>query len=356
MKQALPPFSCRFSPQFSQLLHDLNCTIALSTYQAGKLIFLSAKDADNIIQLPRHFKKAMGIAQNEVGNKLALACQDEVQVFADAPGLAEFYPKAPGRYDALFMPRLTYHTGALDIHDLSFGKKEELYAVNTLFSCLIKIDSDYNFTPYWQPKWIDRLISEDRCHLNGMAMQDGKPKYVSAFNQGNSPQSWREKVTQTGVIIDVETNEVVCKGLPMPHTPRIFNGDLYVLLSATGELARIKPETKSYEVVCKIGGFVRGMSLVGEYLFVGVSKIRQQSSTFRKLSFPEKDNRAAIVALHLPTGSLAGEITYLNSVDEIYDVHILKDKVRPNILNTLTDAHKMGVTTPQQSFWAARKE
>ena len=350
--QALPPFSCHFSPQFSELLHNLNCSIALSTYQAGKLIFLSAKDPDNITQLPRHFDKLMGIAQNKTGNKIALACKDSVQVFTNSPELAKFYPKAPNKYDALYMPRISYHTGALDIHDLSFGDGDQLYGVNTLFSCLVKFDSDYNFTPYWKPNWIERIVSEDFCHLNGMAMLDGKPKYVTAFNKGSTPQSWKEDLTKTGIIVDVETDEIICEGLAMPHTPSIFNGNLYTLLSATGELVCIDIKNKSYNVVTRLGGFVRGMDLIGDYLFVGISKIRKKSSSFGKLSFTHKANRAAIVAVHLPTASIAGEISYKSSVDEIYDVKIMKNTIRPNILNTTTEVHKAGVTIPGQSFWS----
>ena len=108
----------------------------------------------------------------------------------------------------MYMPRVTYHTGPLDIHDLSFGNNGELFAVNTLFSCIITINDDYNFSTYWKPPFIDALVSEDRCHLNGMALKNGKPKYVTAFNKGNSRQSWRDNITKSGIVMDVETNEI----------------------------------------------------------------------------------------------------------------------------------------------------
>jgi len=352
MSETLAPFSCRYSPQIPELLLKLKCTLGLSTYQAGKLIFLSAKDENHLVQLPRTFEKPMGIAEDPKRDKLAVACKDKVIVFSNSKQLATHYPKSPKKYDALYMPRVTYHTGYLDIHDLSFGNEGELYAVNTLFSCIVKIDDDYNFTPYWTPSFIDALASEDRCHLNGMAMQDGKPKYVTAFNKGNTPQSWRENVTTTGVIIDVETGETVIEGLPMPHTPRIYNGQLYVLLSATGELAKINVAAGTYEVVTKIGGFVRGMSLHKDYLFVGLSKLRKNSSTFAKLDFADDAQEAAIAIIHLPSASFVGKISYLMSVDEIYDIHVIPDKVRPNILNTRTDDYKMGLMTPSSSYWA----
>jgi uncharacterized protein (TIGR03032 family) len=356
MKKVYPPFTCKSTPQFSELLYNLNCSIALSTYQANKLILLSAKDEESIIQLPRHFDNIMGIAQNDKGNKLALACRDVVQVFANDPQLAEHYPKAPKKYDALFMPRMTYHTGALDIHDISFGDNEELYAVNTLFSCLMKLDSDYNFRPYWKPSWIERIASEDFCHLNGMAMLNGKPKYATAFNQGRTRQSWKQDMTKTGVIIDVDTNEVICEGLAMPHTPRVFDGKLYTLLSATGELICIDPDNKNYSVVANLNGFVRGMDLIDDYLFVGINKIRKKSSSFGHISFPKGSNQAAIVALHLPTGSIVGKLTYQNSVDEIYDIHVLNNLTRPNVLNTDKEIHKAGLSIPGQSFWGVVNE
>ena len=154
--KALAPFSCQFSPQVPELLLKLNCTIAISTYQAGKLVFISPKDEDSLSQLPRNFNKAMGIAEDFENQKLAVACKDEVILFKNSSELAYYYPNAPNKYDALYMPRITFHTGAVDIHDLSFGLNGEIYAVNTLFSCIIKLDENYSFTPMWSPPQIDK--------------------------------------------------------------------------------------------------------------------------------------------------------------------------------------------------------
>ena len=144
--QSLAPFSCQYTPQFPELLQQLNCSIAISTYQAGKIVFISAKDEDSLIQLPRNFNKAMGIAEDVKADKIAIACRDEVVVFRNSNDLARFYPKSPNKYDALYLPRNTFHTGGIDIHDLNFGNNGELYAVNTLFSCIVRIDDNYNFT------------------------------------------------------------------------------------------------------------------------------------------------------------------------------------------------------------------
>lgn len=348
-KRQLSPFSCVYTPNIPELLLMLNCSLAISTYQAGKVIFISPKNENALVQLPRTFNKAMGIALD--GDKMAIACKDEVVVLVNSNSLARHYPRQPNTYDSMFMPRATYHTGALDVHDLDWGDGI-LYAVNTSFSCLIKIDDNFSFTPIWKPPFITKLASEDRCHLNGMAIQNGRPKYVTAFNKGNTHQSWRQEVTKAGIIIDIESNQVIAENLPMPHSPRLFDGELYVLFSATGELAKINIETGGYDVVCRLDGFVRGLAKHGDYVFIGLSKLRQNSSTFAQLDIAKKALSAGIAIVHLPTGALVGELQYKMSVDEIYDIQILPDLLRPGILNTLKPEYKLGLSTPETTFWA----
>lgn len=352
IKNPPPPFSCRYTSQVPELLNQLGCSLIITTYQAGKLIFLSPKDNDSLVQLPRTFQKPMGVALDNQNEKLALATKDEITIFANSKDLAQHYPKSPNKYDALYMPRLTFHTNALDIHDLSFGKNGKLFAINTLFSCVITLDDSYNFTPIWKPPFISKIASEDRCHLNGMAMQNGQPKYVSAFNQGDSRQSWRAEITTGGILMDVLENSIVATDLPMPHSPRIFDNELYVLLSATGELAKIDLETGKYDVVYNFNNFVRGLAKYGDYVFVGLSKLRKNSSTFAKLDIAKKTNISGIAILHLPTASLVGQIQYLSSVDEIYDIHVLPNAIRPNILGKHTEDYKKGVAISGTTFWS----
>ena len=154
MKQPPAPFSCTHSPTFSQLLHDLGCTLAITTYQAGKLIFISAPDPDKLVQLPRSFEKPMGIAVKE--NAIGLATRQEVVVLRDASRMAAKYPKQPGTYDALYLPRAVYFTGELDIHDLHWHE-DQLIGVNTRFSCLSVIDDTHSFKSIWKPSFISSL-------------------------------------------------------------------------------------------------------------------------------------------------------------------------------------------------------
>ena len=346
---ALPPFACQHTPNFPELLEQLNCTLVISTFQAGKLIFLGPKNGEQLIQLPRTFNSPMGVAIKD--NKLALATKDEVLMLRNSEELAKTYPNAPDKYDAFFKPMASYHTGQLDIHDLHFGN-DKLWAVNTSFSCLCTINDDFSFTPRWKPKFISKLESEDRCHLNGLAMDGVRPKYVTGLGSGNTAQSWRGNITKGGVLIDIETDELICNDLSMPHSPRIYDSQLYVLLSAGQKLISVDPNSGKKEDVVHIPGFVRGMCKVQDYIFIATSKLRKNSSTFKHLEIADNANEASITAIHLPTGSIVAKMSYLTSVDEIYDIQILEGYTRPNIINKDQGLHLQGLITPENTFWA----
>jgi uncharacterized protein (TIGR03032 family) len=349
MTQMLPPFSCTMSPNMPELLWQLNCTLALSTYQAGKVVFLSALNENEIIQLPRDFEKAMGMAVS--GERLAVATKNEVVVLANSRALAINYPGYSNKYDGLYLPRATYYSGEVDLHDMSWGN-EGLWAVNTRFSCLSLIDDEFSFKAKWKPSFISDLTPDDRCHLNGMAMQNGKPKYVTALGKTDGPKAWRSEIQAGGLLIDVESNEIVIPNLPMPHSPRIYDGKVYILCSATGELVCAQTATGKYDVITKLNGFVRGMSKIGDHLFIGLSKLRQNASTFRDLPIARESIFCGVVVVHLPSGLPVGHIKYENSVEEIYDVQILPGIRRPAIMNTNMPDHRKALVTNHDAYWS----
>ncbi len=349
----LPPFSARFSPQVPEILYGLNCTIALSTYQAGKVVFLSADKPDKLVQISRTFEGAMGIATAK--NKLAVACKSEVNVLVNTPSMAKTYPPKQNTYDALYLPQATYYTGQLSLHDMHW-KNSDLFAVNTLFSSIVKVGENYSFEPHWKPKFISSLAPEDRCHLNGMAIKNNEIEFVTALGETDKFHGWRENKLKGGVLIHVPSNEIILRDLAMPHSPRVYNNKVYLLLSASGELVEVDVEKGTYEVVNSLGYFVRGMEKYGDYLFIGHSKLRHKTSAFRDLPIAEKSQKAGVIILHLPTGSIVGTISYENSVDEIYDVKILPGVSRPNIINTNHPSNKLAITTPKDSFWAIEEK
>lgn len=350
-QQHIPaPFSSTYSPQVPELLLALGCTIAFTTYQAGKLVLISPNlDKERITVLPRTVHKPMGIAIQD--NKLALASKDEIIVFENSKELAIHYPDKQNTYDSLWLPRITYYTGQVDMHDIAFGD-DCIYAINTSFSCLCKVDGNFNFKPVWRPPFIDALVSEDRCHLNGLVIENGKPKYVAALGTSNTHQGWRDNIVSGGILMDIDTNSIVLDGLAMPHSPRMYKNEMYMLLSACGEFIKVNTTDKSYKVIKQFDGFCRGLAIYKDYAFIGFSKLRKNSSSFAKLSFSDKADFAGIKIIHIPTEAEVGEILFQTSVDEIYEVAILPDMIRPNILNTITDVHKLALAIPGITYWA----
>jgi len=346
-----PPFTCSYTPSIPELINQLGVSLVLTTYQAGKMIILSAPTPDKLVQLPRNFDKAMGIA---IGNDmLGVASKTEISVFRNSPGHAMEYPDQPNTYDNLYIPKATYYTGSIDAHDLVFSKAG-LLAVNTTFSCLALIDDEYSFKPVWKPPFITEIEPGDRCHLNGVALLNGAPEYVTALGKTNEPGAWRTNKSKGGLIIHVPTNEIVVEGLSMPHTPRIYGDQLFFLNSGKGELMAMDIATRKTEVIKSFPYFLRGMAQVGDYLFIGLSKIRKSSTSFQELPISESSNVAGIAVVYLPYKSVVGTIKYENSVEEIFDLQVLPFK-RPGLMSTQKDTFKGCVVTKENSYWLVPK-
>ena len=311
MNALLPPFHYTHSPTFPKLLWQLGCTLVFSTYQAGKVIFIRATSPETIEQYALDFPRPMGLAVSD--QRIAVATRDEVVVLTNTS-------VAEGTYGQ----EQTYFTGEVDTHDLAWGK-DGLWAINTLLSSMALTDENSDFDAQWRPPFVSDVASEDRCHLNSMAMVDGRPEYVTAFGKVDSFEGWRENKVSGGILMDVPSGEIVLEGLPMPHSPRVYNGKLYLLLSATGELVYAEPETGRYEVVAQLPGFVRGMARCGDYLFVGLSKLRKSSSTFAALPISEQAVFSGIVVVSLSEGHIVEHLRYETGVEEIYDVQVLPE-------------------------------
>ncbi len=294
----------------------------------------------------------MGIALNK--SKLAVACKHNVRLLKNFPQLAPSYPARPNTYDAFFVPVCSYNSGKLDLHDLNF-LNNKLTGINTLFSCIAEINNEYSFEPVWQPPFISDLLPEDRCHLNGMAVKDEKIEYVTALSSANTARGWRNNKMDSGVIINVPDNKVVLDNLSMPHSPRIYNNKLYFLNSSLGELRLADTDKRTSKVIVQLGGYARGMAKYGDYLFIGISKLRHSTPPFNELPIA-KTSFAGVVVVDLPGKKVIGQIRFETSVDEIYDVKILPDYRRPGIITNNRKESKMFITMPSDTFWEAKEK
>ena len=161
-------------------------------------------------------------------------------------------------------------------------------------------------------------------------MVDGKPKYVSAISQTDVNEGWREHRRDGGVIIDIESNEVVCLGLSMPHSPRWYRGKLYVHNSGKGEFGYVDFETKSFVALAFVPGYLRGLTFTGDYAVAGLSEPRDNKS-FQGLQLSEELEKRGIQArcglqvIDLRDGSLPHNLRIKGFINELYDVVSLPD-------------------------------
>ena len=301
------------------ILEKLKISVFFSTYQAGKLGVVSTKNNDLEINF-HNFERAMGIAVNST--QMAVGGKNWVYMLKNDPSLAPQI-EPPGSYDACFLTRGAQYTGDVSIHDLAWGSKE-LWMVNTRFSCLCTLSNNYNFLPQWRPNFVSAIAAEDRCHLNGVAMVGGMPKYVTVLGKTDTPGGWRENKASGGCILEVPSSKVITEGLSMPHSPRIYGDRLWVLNSGRGELVTVNLASGRQEKIISLPGYTRGLAFRDRYAFIGLSKIRE-TAIFGDLPISDrlKDGiKCGIGVVDLPTRSIVGCLEFDSGVDEIYDVQI----------------------------------
>jgi uncharacterized protein (TIGR03032 family) len=340
---------CDVSDSFAAWLSQASGSIVLTTYQAGK-VGMIGWDGRQVTLLFRDFPKPMGLDLD--GPRMLLATHHQVIELANAPLLAyEFLEGQPGRYDALYLPRVTHDTGDLNVHDVAFGA-DGLWLVNTRFSCLCGPSRDYSFIPRWRPPFLTEVVPEDRCHLNGLAMESGRPRFVTALGETDVVGGWRERKADGGVVIDVPSGEVVLRGLCMPHSPRLHDGSLWVLNSGRGELWRIDRESLRHEVVCTLPGYLRGLCFVGSVALVGLSTIREKH-IFGGLAVQERSPRlhCGVAIVDVRTRRQLGLFEFTEGCTELFDVRFLPDVRRPMILSAEKEVTRQAVTTPEFAYW-----
>lgn len=346
---------CRSCDLFVQWLAELPGSLAITTYQAGKLALLGTRQAQPSL-LMRQFTKPMGLAvgsrKPHIPGKLALVTKTEITFLSNSPLLAPgLLPGQPNRYDALYLPRATYHTGDLNVHDAAFGD-DGLWFVNTRFSCLSTLSHEVSFVPRWHPPFISELAPEDRCHLNGLAMVEGKPRYVTALGETNTCDGWRQNKANGGVLLDVETGVVLLRGLSMPHSPRWHRGKLWLLNSGAGELLCYDPAQNKAQVVCTLPAYLRGLALIGQYAVIGLCQIREKHY-FGDLPVQKRHRQlmCGLAVVDLSIGKPLGTFEFTGGCTEIYDVQFLAGARNVNVLNLTDDTVRQAFPAPDFSYW-----
>ncbi len=319
-----------FSPGLPAFLAEHDVSLAFTSYQTGRL-YLAGHGADGKLALHEAiYPQAMGVAGN--ADRIYLGTLTQVvrleQVLRDGQRANEVH-------DKLFVPRNMQTTGNVDIHELNVQENGRVIFVNTRYSCLSEFSLTHSFKPVWKPDFISELVPEDRCHLNGLAMVDGRPKYVTAVNRSDTKEGWREFRSDGGVVIDIDSNNVVAEGLSMPHSPRVHDGKLWLLNSGSGELGWVDQDGTAFTPLAFFPGFLRGLAFHNDHAFVTLSK--QRNGQFAGLSLNDRlqdrdeEDWCGVQVLSMHDRKVVQWIRFEGAITELFDICVL-----PGVRNPLT--------------------
>jgi uncharacterized protein (TIGR03032 family) len=331
-------FALTTSPHFAEWLARIGTSIAFSTYQAGKVFFLGVQQNGRLSVFERTFERCMGIGVAPGARSFTLATLYQLYRFDNVvpPGSKH------DDNDAVFVPHRSWITGELDVHDIGILPDGNPVFVATLFGCIATVSEHHSFKPLWRPPFVDRLVPEDRCHLNGLAMLDGEPRYVTAVGRSNVSDGWRDQRAAGGMLIDIKTNDILCEGLSMPHSPRVHDGRVWLLNSGAGDFGFVDPKSGKFEAVAFCPGYARGLAIVDGHAVIGLSLARE-NRTFQGLALDEALTRqgaaarCGLLAIDLATGNTVAWVRIEGVVRELYDVAAFPGVRRPSAIGFRSD-------------------
>lgn len=350
--EATPPtlkldFRISCSRHFCAWLEHENVSLAFSTYQTGELFLAGRNPAGELAIFERRFNRCMGLWTDTQTMWLASLFQ--------LWRLENSLPKegSPEEHDRVFVPRVGYTTGDVDIHDIVVEDDGRVVFVSTLASCLATISDRYSLEPIWHPSFVSGIRLEDCCHLNGIALDQGRARFATACGQCDVVDGWRDHRHDGGCVIDVTNDEIICRGLSMPHSPRVHHGRLWLLDSGSGYLGYVDSHSGKFEQVAFCPGFARGLTLFGDYAVIGLSMPRREGS-FTGLALDDNlaqraaKPRCGLQIVDLKSGSTAHWLRVEGSIQELYDVVVLPRVRHPKALGFLTNEIHHHVSLPEK--------
>ena len=335
------------SRHFLPFLHEMRISLAVSTYQTNRLFLFGLKSDGRLSIFERLFDRAMGLYAN--ADRIYLATRYQVWRLDNVLAPEE----TNDGYDRLFVPRAGFTTGDLDIHDMALDQDGNLVFVNTLYSCVAALDEHHSFRPLWQPPFISRLAPEDRCHLNGLAMIDGVPRYATAVSRSDVAAGWRDRREAGGCLIDISKNEVISEQLSMPHSPRFYQDRLWLANSGKGEFGYFDLAQGRFEPIAFCPGYMRGLAFHAGFALVALS-LPRYNRVFSGLGLDDTLQRkdaepcCGLMVIDLASGNIAHWLRFEGGlVTELYDLQVLPGVRMPMMLGFRSDAIQRLITFPQ---------
>lgn len=311
--------SITVSRGFNAWLRSHDTSLAFTSYQTGQLFLVGAHPNGTVSFNQQNFQRAMGLCW--MPGRLYLGSLFQLWRFENMLRPGEVANQA---FDTVLVPRNAQTTGDVDIHEVGIDGEGRVIFVNTKYSCLCTLDLTHSFRPVWKPNFISKLAPEDRCHLNGLAMDKGKPRFVTAVSRSDVLAGWRERRHEGGVLIEVETDRIVTDQLSMPHSPRVVGDMLYALDSGRGRIIRVDPASGAKTDIAFCPGFLRGLAIHDGHAVVTVSKPR--NGTFNGLLLDgemkarDAEPWCGILIVSLATGDIVEWIRLEGHITELFDV------------------------------------
>jgi uncharacterized protein (TIGR03032 family) len=328
-----------------------NClSLALTSYQTGQLMLIGPLLDNRLSVFQRNFVRAMGLWASP--QRLFVSSIAQIWRLENVLGPGQLATQQQLHYERLYVPRASHTTGDIDAHEIGVDADDNLIFVNTKYSCLATTDPVHSFRPVWKPSFISKIAPEDRCHLNGLAMKDGAPKYVTAVSRSDVVDGWRERRHEGGILIDVETGRVVTEDLSMPHSPRLNAGALWVLDSGRGYLCRVDPDTGKAEQVVFCPGFARGLSFWRGYALIGTSLPRD--GAFKGLELDanirarDGEPRCGAYIVDTRTGDILHWIRFEGAVRELFDAAFIPGVRAPMCVGLGNPEMRTLITFPEE--------
>lgn len=157
---------------------------------------------------------------------------------------------------------------------------------------------------------------------------------MTACSSTNNPAGWRDHRQQGGVVLHLPSNEIIATNLSMPHSPRWYQGKLWLLNSGTGKLGYIDKGKFTPITFCQ--GFVRGLAFWENYAFVGFSKLRTANFTGLELEnclkAQGKVPLCGLMVIDLRNGDIVHSLIIEGAVEELFDVVVIPNTLRPRAL------------------------
>jgi uncharacterized protein (TIGR03032 family) len=314
---AARPIELRPRGDFIEWLAATGGTLAVTTYNSGKLALLSAPTGE-LVASYWSFPRPMGLAV--VGRRLALASRDHFWQFE----IGQRDQTADANLPLQITPSVVHATGRLDGHDVAFDRRGVLFA-NTRFNCVARPSERVHFIRVWRPSFMrdsPPTLATDCCHLNGIGVRAGRLEMATAFCEESKPAAWRSMDRfQSGVLIDVPHNRVVARGLSLPHSPRWHARRWWLCDSGRGALATFDASRGVCEPVVELPGLTRGLTFVGDRAVVGLSRIRKRHILDAP---PVRDRwarlRSGLSLVNHRRAVETGSLEFVRGGREVYDV------------------------------------